>query len=286
LLSFEKGCGILPRGVVGVTERELREDAAIRKMSHYQYMSLSEWSRRGYKPSASWYVNHFGSWLEAWKAAGVHIPDSAKNRAIERSVRWTREAILEAMKDVSDKRGYVPAHLWEREVGSPAVGTIRKVFGTWDAAWKELGVKSTVDDRLRQFALNTAKLENRYITTSEWTLRQLQPSITIIRRLFGSWSAFMMEAGLRDKDLIDMMSSESYKGFPLRLQRMVRRRIAGASYGDVAKEFNISFQRTSFLFKRMRMLYEQEKQTGEVQVWHAVRRSKGAKYHQFKQRTF
>ncbi len=156
------------------------------------YCSETYWDQMGYRPVAQTIRNHFGTWSNAWRSAGI-TPTPAK-------VRWSREQIIEKLAGHAQ---YCTAREWDSLRQNPTSRTIRKVFGSWKDAWAEAGIETpstratvttdTVVDAFREFG--------EYVSAQYWDASDQKPSSHTIRKLFGSWAAAWAAAGIEGSRL-------------------------------------------------------------------------------------
>ena len=93
--------------------------------------------RSGQWPSADTVRNHFGSFGAAIEAAGLHPRPGGAD------VRWTDEAILEALRDVAYEQGSPPRpeDLDDPSEELPGVEVVVLRFGTWQEAIAAAGLE-------------------------------------------------------------------------------------------------------------------------------------------------
>ena len=92
--------------------------------------------RSGQWPSADTVRNHFGSFGAAIEAAGLHPRPGGAD------VRWTDEAILEALRDIAYEQGSPPRpeNLDDPSEELPGVEVVVLRFGTWQEAIAAAGL--------------------------------------------------------------------------------------------------------------------------------------------------
>lgn len=107
-----------------------------------RYVSTRKWREEGRRPSARIIETRFGNWKDAWKRAGIVVPEKVMQP------RWTRENVLTKLKE---KGEYVQVRKW---TGPPEKTTIINLFGTWEAAWQAAGINipTRSDHRSRKSA--------------------------------------------------------------------------------------------------------------------------------------
>lgn len=151
------------------------------------YCSETHWDQMGYRPVAQTVRNHFGSWSNAWKAAGI-TPTPAKTH-------WSREQIVHKFNDYGR---YCTARQWDSLHTGPTSRTIRKIFGSWKGAWAEAGVPypATRATVTRDTVIEAFRQYGEYVSAQYWDASGQKPSSHTIRKLFGSWADAWSEAGL------------------------------------------------------------------------------------------
>ncbi len=273
-----------------LNEEQLAEDEAIRKLSHLKYMGVSTWARKGYSPSVAWYVTHFGSWVNAWKEAGVAVPDKALKRSAvimeKNGVKWTREVVLEKLREVGEEYGKITLRRWDELNKEPSSSTVKNVFGSWEEAWKEAGYKDHKDEIIREKAVEKIKELGTIISAKEWKTSHYTPSISPILRVFGSWNTFLIESGAVANEYDYIIRSRTIKLAPAKIATMVKKRAAGKSYLEIANEFGVSLQWAFHVVEKMKKLCELELVTGDPQVWDRRVKQSRRKIGKFNQRKF
>lgn len=159
--------------------------ARLQAMDHY--CSETYWDQMGYRPVAQTIRNHFGTWANAWREAGI-IPTPAK-------VHLGQSEIAERLREYGH---YCTARQWDGMKMAPTSRTIRKIFGSWKAAWDMSGVpypasRSTIT---REGVLAALKEQREYVPAQLWDALGQKPSSHTVRKLFGSWAAAWDEAGV------------------------------------------------------------------------------------------
>ncbi len=91
---------------------------------HGTYCTAKTWDESHGRPTSRTVRKLFGAWKSAWQAAGIPCPDGV--RAV------SRQLALEALKAEGQ---FAPAQLWDATGHRPSSRTIRKIFGSWAAAW-------------------------------------------------------------------------------------------------------------------------------------------------------
>ena len=125
--------GVPPRGVSQrrQSENEWTGEAILSALqqAHRQsgYFSRARWSREHRMPTVATIRRRFGSWRAAWRAAGLE--DSGR--------RTTAADVIAVLQAAGE---YVPEQDWRRRGQFPSASTIRRVFGSYTAAWKAAGI--------------------------------------------------------------------------------------------------------------------------------------------------
>jgi len=126
--------------------------------------TVDEWRRAGPDhPSVSTVRQVFGSWNRGVKAAGMRPRRPGEARGGDAPavapregtlVRWSQHATLDAMRRWHEANGRQPSlEQWRRADHShPSAATVRRLFGTWNAAVHEAGF----EPRRASGALRTA----------------------------------------------------------------------------------------------------------------------------------
>jgi hypothetical protein len=123
--------GFDPNHTNGYDESLLIEElrALADEMGHTP--AMREMRQHGrYSPDA--YITTFGSWTEAWRAAGLDARDWYPARATERD-------LLEAIQTVAEGLGHVPSREEIIEHGPYSRSPYERAFGSWSAALEAAG---------------------------------------------------------------------------------------------------------------------------------------------------
>lgn len=108
-------------GFPGYTSEQLI-DALKRYYEEYKTIPGESDFKRGFLPAATVYRKHFGTIVDARDIAGIPQP--------MRSVKWTKENLIQALKDWAKEHGRVPSHKdFGGKGGLPFRGTYEKHFG-------------------------------------------------------------------------------------------------------------------------------------------------------------
>jgi len=116
---------------------------------HGRAPSFADWKYAdpaGRRPTASTVRDHFGSWLAGLTSAGLEARSSAPKS------RWTREAIIEAIRAHHARTGQAPSRRgWaEKSDAHPWPATVVAVCGSWSDAIREAGFEPARPGRPRR----------------------------------------------------------------------------------------------------------------------------------------
>jgi hypothetical protein len=114
--------------------------------------TVDEWRRAGHDhPSVTTVRQVFGSWNAAVEAAGFRprrpgearraAPVTAARSEPTAAVRWSRETTVAALRVWAESWGRSPSlEQWRRaSPAHPSAATVRRLFGSWNAAVEEAG---------------------------------------------------------------------------------------------------------------------------------------------------
>jgi hypothetical protein len=145
-------------------------------------------------PSHNTYALRFGSWRRALEAAGLPLDP--------RRMGYSREELLEHLRDLAETLGRTPTVGDLKTVDGPCDKTYRNQFGKWSAALAEAGLdvgprgrryeRDELLDILRAFAEDLSHAPSR----RELGERDELPAPITYRKRFGGWNAALREAGL------------------------------------------------------------------------------------------
>jgi hypothetical protein len=118
---------------------------------HLRPPTLDEWRyARDDHPSAMTVQRVFGSWNRGIRSAGfvTRLPGERRAASLrhtptpsDQALRWPRERILDVMRAWHTTHGAPPyMREWRRaSTNNPTAETVRRVFGSWNAAVAEAG---------------------------------------------------------------------------------------------------------------------------------------------------
>ncbi len=141
----------------------------------------------------------FGSWNAGLRAAGLepsHDP-----------ARWTRETVLVALRQREQELGRAPtsSELAHRAgAGCPSTAIVRRRFGSWSDACRELGWdvpasrRRSDDEMLAALRAASSELGDALTqaTFAELALQRRWPSAGAVKKRFGTWAAAKRASGL------------------------------------------------------------------------------------------
>ncbi len=151
------------------------------------YYTGAQWRRAKKKPAVPTIRKMFGSWSQAWQAAGCAAP--------------SRIHVSTVIADLQRIGHYLSQDQWQQEGRRPNVKTIGKLFGSYRAAWQAAGIPpmtrtqqahGAIQEEIRATLRNTG----RYYTIKEWAQAGRQPGVAQICYYFGSWRAAWKAAGI------------------------------------------------------------------------------------------
>ncbi|MDA8207174.1 MAG: IS1595 family transposase [Thermaerobacter sp.] len=151
------------------------------------YYTITRWRHEKKKPTATTILQLLGSWHQAWKAAGVDVR------------RLSPDQVIAALQAIGH---YVPEDDWSHERRSPNVKTIRRIFGSYKAAWTMAGFSPQQrSQQTRAQILQTLREAGRYYTCQEWIQAGKHPVVGTIQKYFGSWRVAWQTAGIPTEGL-------------------------------------------------------------------------------------
>lgn len=163
------------------------------------------WRRSGRRPPVHVVLRLWGRWSAAWEAAGCPPPLRWRPRVPERP--WTRRSALEAIRRVAGSDGITGREYARRQrrAAAPALATVVKMFGSWDAARRAAGLpeprsaRSADPDQLARAAAALWRGLGRPPRQADWDAwgGRLCDS-QIASRIAGGWAALL--AGARRLD--------------------------------------------------------------------------------------
>lgn len=96
-------------------------------------MALIQWTQEGRHPSSMTIYKSFGSWADAWAAAGVAYR--------QRNAPISDEEYAQALRDAAKRfGGPVTQVQWNAMGLHPHIVSIVLRYGSWEAAWRAVGL--------------------------------------------------------------------------------------------------------------------------------------------------
>lgn len=141
---------------------------------------------RAARPSARIVQHRFGSWHTALEAAGLAEPEP----------RWTREEVLAALEKLADALGRTPRTADLEASSGPSATRVRKLFGSWEAALRELGHEPNVTSRPTRELLAAVRTAHQTLGRSPNPIDVDHRIVKAVRRRFGSWNSCLLAAGI------------------------------------------------------------------------------------------
>ncbi len=152
------------------------------------YISSYRWMKGKREPHFYTIIHVFGNWHAVWEAAGFDVP----RRLPPKANGVTRDLIIRALQNVGQ---FESERVWSTHHRTPSAPAIRKLFGSWQAAWEAAGLwtpPASPADRV----LARLREMGRYYTEVEWDRAGFKPVSQTIRNNFGSWTAAWEAAGI------------------------------------------------------------------------------------------
>jgi HNH endonuclease len=129
---------------------------------------------------------------------------------------WTRDRIIRALQADARRRGRPPtASEWKRGVKSrrrPTWGTVRSVFGSWEAALEAAAFdpeQQWTERRILDALWDWEREHGRPPVHNEWLRAdrgRRRPTAETCKAVFGSWNAALEAAGFKPRGPADRPS--------------------------------------------------------------------------------
>jgi hypothetical protein len=143
-------------------------------------------------PTGRTYINRFGSWRKALKAAGIPLDP--------RNTGYDRDTLLAHLRDLARRLGRTPT-LADLEDG-PCGGTYQSHFGSWTAALSAAGLEPGRRSRryhrgeLIEILRGLAEELGHAPSMAELWEREDLPTPSTYKYRFGRWNVALEETGL------------------------------------------------------------------------------------------
>ena len=143
-------------------------------------------------PEATVFKDHFGSWNNALKLAGLEVKYPLR--------KWTKEELLYKLRKKATKLGKCPTQRdIDKDSSMPAKGNYRKYFGTFNNAVRSAGLQVNYKISKKELIKILQKLYlklNRTPTREDLKIQKDCPSVIPFVEKFGSYTAACLRAGL------------------------------------------------------------------------------------------
>lgn len=148
-------------------------------------------------PSSTTYINRFGSWNNALKAARLNI------RKVK---QYTQEELCGTLKIIYTKTHRTPTQIYfKHHKNLPTISIFLKMFGSWEGALKIAGIPSNKysrryrkKDLLQQVCLLRNSLHRIPHSTDLRQYPEMPSAATYFRR-FKTWKRVLVEAKFTPK---------------------------------------------------------------------------------------
>jgi hypothetical protein len=146
-------------------------------------------------PAGKTYINRFGSWRKALKAAGIPLDP--------RNTGYDRDTLLAHLRDLARRLGRTPTLADVEAADGPCGGTYESHFGSWTAALSAAGLepgrrsRRYSRDQLLSILQELAEELGHAPSMAELWERGDLPTPSTYKYRFGRWNAALEEAGLR-----------------------------------------------------------------------------------------
>lgn len=158
------------------------------------YISANLYKEKGYKPSTHTISKKFGSWNIALEQAGLKI--NQKNEK-----KFTKNQIKEILKKLANKDDFLSVETYKEKCSTPSFGTVVSMFGSWNNAIKESGLKEKItyysDEEMLKSIRDFVKKEK---TTSSlvYMNKKYKPSYHSILERYKTWDNAIKMSKIKD----------------------------------------------------------------------------------------
>ena len=146
--------------------------------------------------SAMTAIKLFGSWNEFLKVAGLEVNTKTD---------YTKEELIRQVLMLAEELGRTPTtNEFKQDSRTASVSTVIKLFGSWNEFLEAAGLgvnrkpirTYTKEELISQVQMLARELD-RTPTHKEFSDDSRMASVSIVKRLFGSWNEFLEAAGLK-----------------------------------------------------------------------------------------
>lgn len=121
-----------------------------------RWLSMSQWAAEHRRPSVGTVIRVFGCWQDAWRAAGIAIPDRWRSRRTVSRGSWTQASISAALTAHARADGTIMGPRdWVRARLLPSLSTINHYYGSYAQAATAAGLTVVTEvhwHRAQQYA--------------------------------------------------------------------------------------------------------------------------------------
>ncbi len=180
------------------------------------YISAPLYQKQQFRPGLQSIQKRFGTWNKALQFANIPL-----NK--EGYLHYKKEELISILLKFYETHGKISRDTYSSSGQLPHLHTIINYFGSWENALKEAGISLTRDNKqyTKREVLSSirdcyAQFE-RPISVTDYVNSGLEPKLTTVRRLFGSWEVAAREAGIPEyftqytKDEIIEILQECYE---------------------------------------------------------------------------
>jgi len=237
-----KAAGLSPASRGAAERREVQQRFIAAARAYSEAVDRRKWTLRHPDLPAKRVVSIFGSWTNAWRAAGVPVE------------RTTQQAMLRELRRTYSEMGRtLNESEWDRAQKRPSAAVVAARLGSFRVAWLKAGVGAGVPSIERDLRLAFER-EGRILTRAEWDAAGFEPSAAIVTETYGGWRRAWAAVGLGNKAQQMALSVERLQTalgndeaallqwLPERQASIVRAFIDAQKVGAVARQLGISHQ--------------------------------------------
>ena len=153
--------------------RRVTKEKILQLLKENPSITTREWDRREDLPSVGLVQKRFGSWNKAKRKAGLN--------PLKKS--YTEEELLEYLR----KNPNLKSGEWKEKSDLPGFYHFKKHFGSFRKAREKAGLRDLKKQYSDEELIELLK-KNSELKVMEWGKREDLPSVSTIKRRFGSWS--------------------------------------------------------------------------------------------------